>query len=139
MKRKRAKKNSDHRQGVSQSVFASPFFFFFFVLSRLLRFSFFFLFSFVFCLPLNLSIDTIALCLFQIYIYIYIDIISAAIKILTSIYYIKLSVFFIFFHYMKSFNLSFNPTEAVHITLLIIFHYLINNSIIYFKHKFKYN
>jgi len=135
MKRKRAKKNSDHRQGVSQSVFASPFFFFFFffVLSRLLRLSFFFLFSFVFCLPLNLSIDTIALCLFQIYI------ISAAIKILTSIYYIKLSVFFIFFHYMKSFNLSFNPTEAVHITLLIIFHYLINNSIIYFKHKFKYN
>lgn len=29
MKMKRAKKNSDHRQRVSQSVFASPFFFFF--------------------------------------------------------------------------------------------------------------
>jgi len=106
MKMKRAKKNSDHRQRVSQSVFASPFFFFF------LYFQGFFgslSFFFFFCLPLNLSIDTIALCLFQIYaqsqpVYIYIltrncfyiiNIISAAINILTSIYYIKLSVFFI--------------------------------------------
>jgi hypothetical protein len=60
-----------------------------------------------------LSIDTIALCLFQIYaqsqpVYIYIltrncfyiiNIISAAINILTSIYYIKLSVFFIIWNH----------------------------------------